>query len=59
MIRMVCECGTPIRVPLDELGCVECGRLCCPACAVDLESTAYCARCAASLLDVPGDPADR
>ncbi|MGH7354283.1 MAG: hypothetical protein ACRELS_06840 [Candidatus Rokuibacteriota bacterium] len=34
-----------------SFGCLECGAACCPACAIQLESTAYCGACARSLLD--------
>jgi len=48
-----CRCGRPILYPFHQLGCIECGADCCPACAVPLESTTYCARCAESILEVP------
>jgi hypothetical protein len=48
-----CLCGHPIHRPTDALGCIACGRACCPACAVPLESVAYCAGCASGLLEVP------
>lgn len=48
-----CLCGHPIQRATDTLGCIECGRACCPACAVPLEAVAYCAGCASGLLDVP------
>jgi hypothetical protein len=35
-----------------SFGCLECGAACCPACAIHLESAAYCGACARSLLDV-------
>lgn len=44
-----CGCGTGTGV---SLGCLECGAACCPACAIHLESAAYCGACARSLLDV-------
>ena len=41
----------------DALGCIECGRACCPDCAVLMESAWYCARRAESLLDaLAGSP---
>jgi hypothetical protein len=43
-----CGCGEGAG-PYD-LGCLECGAGCCPACAVSLESTTYCLRCAMTLL---------
>jgi hypothetical protein len=33
-----------------ELGGVDCGKPCCPECAVALESVSYCASCARTLL---------
>lgn len=49
-----CECGTSLRGGRDAWGCLACGAACCPACAWNLESTAYCARCAHGLLhDTP------
>jgi len=47
-----CRCGNPILYPFYQLGCLECGAACCPACAVSLESAPYCARCAGSILGV-------
>ncbi len=49
-----CSCGHPVQRPTDSLGCIECGRTCCPACAVPLESVAYCAFCASELIEIPG-----
>jgi hypothetical protein len=50
-----CRCGVE-RVY--HFGCLECGAACCSACAITLESVAYCGRCAAALLgtefDKPG-----
>lgn len=48
-----CACGNPIGHEYDELGCIECGQLCCPDCAVFLESVTYCARCARALVQAP------
>ncbi len=44
-----CACHDASRRP--ALGCLECGAACCPACAIHLESVAYCARCARALLE--------
>jgi hypothetical protein len=35
-----------------RFGCLECGASCCAACAIALESVAYCRGCAVALLDV-------
>lgn len=48
-----CRCGSPIAYPFYQLGCIECGAGCCPACAFPLESATYCARCAESILELP------
>jgi hypothetical protein len=46
-----CRCGGEVCAP--RFGCLECGAACCAACAIPLESVAYCGRCAAALLGVP------
>lgn len=51
MDRSTCECGTPILTVSDDLGCIACGRQCCPVCAHFLESVAYCHVCASDLLE--------
>jgi hypothetical protein len=51
-----CSCGGRIERPTDALGCIECGWACCPACAVPLESVAYCASCAGWLLGLSAPP---
>ena len=56
MDRSTCDCGTPIFRASDDLGCLECGRPCCPVCAYVLESAAHCASCAAALLEAEGAP---
>lgn len=47
---MSCGCSTDARY---ELGCMDCGAPCCPACAVHLESVTYCQGCAGTLLGAP------
>ncbi len=47
-----CSCGTKVEYESQQLGCIECGVPCCPACAVSLESASYCRGCARSLLGV-------
>jgi hypothetical protein len=44
-------CGCADGRDAVQLGCLECGAPCCPACAVHLESVAYCDGCARSLLE--------
>jgi hypothetical protein len=43
-----CCCG--VEASVQPFGCLECGARCCPACAITLESAAYCHGCAAALL---------
>ena len=57
MDRSTCECGMPILRASDELGCLQCGRPCCPVCAFILESAVYCAACATHLLEGAAVPA--
>ena len=49
-----CRCGRLVRYAFHQLGCIQCGAACCPACAFPLESVTYCARCAEALLEIPG-----
>jgi hypothetical protein len=49
--RMGGQCGCGARMSV-TFGCLECGAACCPACAIPLESAAYCGACARSLMDV-------
>ena len=51
MSRKTCECGAPLLRAVEDLGCVGCGRACCPVCAYTLESVIYCAFCAAEFLE--------
>jgi len=43
-----CRCAV---APVAHFGCIECGGPCCAACAITVESVAYCWGCAAALLD--------
>lgn len=45
-----CRCGVDAARGSHRLGCLECGAPCCVACAITLESVAYCRYCAATLL---------
>lgn len=40
-----------------DLGCIECGRACCAACGVWLESVIYCRGCAGTFRDMPAEAA--
>jgi hypothetical protein len=46
-----CRCGAEVHYSFNHLGCAACGAACCPDCAYELESTHYCAPCAAGLLE--------
>jgi|GEM_PF-3298497 len=45
-VTVRCQCGFVITYPNENLGCLECGEPCCPACAFVSEGAAYCAACA-------------
>ena len=45
-----CQCGNDVRHGFHDLGCLDCGAACCPACAIHLESAVYCRGCAGDLL---------
>ncbi len=45
-----CSCGRAAPPVAQRFGCRECGYTCCSACAVTLESVAYCRHCATALL---------
>jgi len=59
MNSKTCECGAAVRRAVEDLGCVACGRTCCPVCAYTLESVAYCAFCAAEFIDTAEHAAER
>ena len=50
-----CRCVDAARGS-HRLGCMECGAPCCGACAITLESVAYCRSCAATLLGTTANP---
>lgn len=52
-METTCRCGTEVQHTYDQLGCIQCGAACCPACSYELESANYCSNCAAVLLDLP------
>ncbi len=41
-----CHCGFVITYQNENLGCIDCGEACCPACAFTSEGVVYCATCA-------------
>jgi len=49
-----CRCAGD--TPAAQFGCLDCGAPCCSACAVALESVAYCRRCATELLGATAMP---
>jgi len=57
-----CRCGAEIRNAFHTFGCLECGTVCCAACAISLESATYPPACAGALLESatvrPGRPFD-
>jgi len=42
----VCECAAVHEAQFLLRGCAECDAVCCPSCAVEIESHAYCRWCA-------------
>src|SRR5512132_1568096 len=50
-----CRCGDPVARGAERFG-LECGGACCTACAITLESVAYCRYCAATLLGTTASP---
>jgi hypothetical protein len=46
-----CSCEAEGGPRFLDLGCLDCGAACCPACAIHLESAVYCRRCAGVLLE--------
>ena len=53
-MKPLCRCGAELKFSFEQLGCVDCGAACCPACAYQLESASYCPACAEVILDLPG-----
>lgn len=51
-----CRCGLLVARGSERFGCLECGAACCTACAITLESVAYCRYCAATLLGTTVSP---
>lgn len=50
-IEGVARCHCAGAAAAAVFGCLECGAPCCSACAITLESVAYCLGCATVLLD--------
>src|SRR3989304_538645 len=49
-VTVRCRCGFVIAYPNENLGCIECGEPCCPACGFVSEGAVYCAACAREVL---------
>jgi hypothetical protein len=47
-----CQCGHYIESYLEDLGCLECGTSCCPACSYSPEDVVHCASCAEEIFNV-------
>lgn len=45
-VTVRCRCGFVLAYPGQNLGCIDCGEPCCPACAFVSEGVVYCAACA-------------
>jgi len=48
-ISIRCLCGFVMTYSNENLGCIECGGPCCPACAFISEGAVYCSSCAREL----------
>jgi hypothetical protein len=55
-VRVRCHCGVPVPDGAQRFGCLECAAPCCAACAITLESVAYCRYCATTLLGTTASP---
>jgi hypothetical protein len=47
-MRADCDCGMTLEGPVQARRCGECGAACCQACAMEIETEAYCRWCAVS-----------
>ena len=50
-VEGLADCGCGRDGVAARFGCLDCGASCCAACAIALESVAYCRDCAVALLD--------
>ncbi len=48
-VTLRCDCGFLIRYQDENLGCIECGQPCRPACVFLSEGAVYCGTCARKL----------
>lgn len=53
-----CHCGHWIDSYLEDLGCLECGASCCPACSYSPEAIVHCASCAQEIFNIRTHPLD-
>ena len=44
-----CECGLLHAEPRRAQHCGECEMLCCPSCAIEIDSNTYCRWCALAM----------
>ena len=51
-VTVRCGWGFVLAYPIENLGCIECGEPCCPACAFVSEGAVYCAACAGEIYDL-------
>jgi hypothetical protein len=56
VVERIAPCRCAGDAAAARFGCLECGASCCAACAIALESVAYCRGCAVALLGVNGVP---
>ena len=49
-MRGRCQCGGAIGFAHEDLGCLQCGEACCPACAFRPEGRVFCPACTGRVL---------
>jgi hypothetical protein len=49
-MRGRCTCGGAIAFAHEDLGCLQCGEACCPACAFRPEGRVFCPTCTGRML---------
>ncbi|MBI3003051.1 MAG: hypothetical protein HYY54_05440 [candidate division NC10 bacterium] len=49
-MRGRCQCGGAIAFAHEDLGCLQCGEACCPACAFRPEGHVFCPACTGRML---------
>jgi hypothetical protein len=56
-MRGRCQCGGAITYAHEDLGCLECGEVCCPGCAFRPEGHVFCPSCASRVFARFKEPA--